>query len=51
MAEYKPYPNSTPEFKMVEKEDGTMQMMVRYINSTVGYVGKWMLVKTEKQNG
>jgi hypothetical protein len=51
MAEYGIYPNSTPEFKMVQKEDGTMQMMVRYINSIVGYVGKWMPVKTEKENG
>ena len=51
MAEYRAYPNSTPEFKMVAKEDGTMQMMVRYVNSAVGYTGKWMPVQTEKENG
>jgi len=51
MVEYGIYPNSSPEFKMVQKEDGTMQMMVRYINSTVGYVGKWMPVKLDKENG
>jgi len=50
MSEYRIYPNSTPEFKIVQKENGTMQMMVRYINSTVGYVGKWLPVQTEKEN-
>jgi hypothetical protein len=50
---YKPYPNSTPEFRMVQKQDGTMEMQVRYINSAMGYTGKWMLVNTvqeEKQD-
>ena len=45
------YPNSTPEFRMFQKEDGTMVMQVRYINQGVGYTGKWMDVKTEKENG
>jgi hypothetical protein len=44
------YPNSTPEFRMFQKADGTMVMQVRYINASVGYVGKWMDVKTEKEN-
>jgi hypothetical protein len=43
------YPNSTPEFRMLQKEDGTMAMQVRYINSAMGYTGKWMDVKTEKE--
>ena len=47
---YKIYPNSTPEFRMLQKEDGTMTMQVRYINSVMGYTGKWMDVKTEKEN-
>jgi hypothetical protein len=40
------YPNSTPEFRMFQKEDGIMEMQVRYINKPMGYVGKWMPVNT-----
>ena len=43
------YPNSTPEFRMVHKADGTMVMQVRYINAPMGYTGKWQDVKTEKE--
>ena len=41
------YPQSVPEFRMFQKADGTMEMQVRYINSAMGYLGKWMPVKTE----
>lgn len=44
------YPNSTPEFRMLQKEDGTMAMQVRYISMQAGYTGKWMDIKTEKEN-
>jgi hypothetical protein len=44
------YPNSSPEFRTLQKENGTMVMQVRYINAPVGYTGKWMDVKTEKEN-
>jgi hypothetical protein len=44
------YPNSTPEFRMLQKEEGTIAMQVRYINASAGYTGKWMDVKTEKEN-
>ena len=44
------YPNSSPEFRMIEKENGTMIMQVRYICLQVGYTGKWMDVKMEKEN-
>jgi hypothetical protein len=44
------YPNSTPEFRTLQKENGTMVMQVRYINAPMGYVGKWMDMKTEKEN-
>jgi len=47
---YEIYPNSSPEFRMVHKPDGTMVMQVRYINKPFGYTGKWMDVKTEKDN-
>jgi hypothetical protein len=43
------YPGSVPEFKMVQKSDGTMEMQVRYINAGQGYTGKWMAVQTEKE--
>jgi hypothetical protein len=45
------YPNSTPEFRMFQKADGTMEMQVRYINTNMGYTGKWMPVNQEKENG
>jgi len=44
------YPNSTPEFRMVHKANGTMEMQVRYIHAPMGYIGKWMDVKVEKEN-
>jgi hypothetical protein len=40
------YPNSVPEFRHLQKTDGTMEMQVRYINSAMGYMGKWMPVNT-----
>jgi hypothetical protein len=45
------YPGSTPEFRTLQKENGTMVMQVRYINAPMGYTGKWMDMKTEKENG
>lgn len=45
------YPNSTPEFRTLQKENGTMIMQVRYLNAPMGYTGKWMDMKTEKENG
>jgi len=49
--EYKIYPNSTPEFRMFQKENGATEMQVRYINKPMNYVGMWMPVKTEQENG
>ena len=43
------YPNSTPEFRIFQKEDGATEMQVRYINAPQGYTGKWMPVQTEKE--
>lgn len=40
------YPQSVPEFRHLQKPDGTIEMQVRYINSAVGYRGKWMPVNT-----
>ena len=43
------YPNSTPEFRMFQKENGTIEMQVRYINKPMGYTGMWMSVQTKKE--
>lgn len=43
------YPGSVPEFRMLQKADGQMEMQVRYINAVVGYTGKWHAVKTETE--
>jgi len=48
---YGTYPNSTAEFRMFQKADGTMEMQVRYINTQMNYIGKWMPVKMEQENG
>lgn len=48
--DYKPYPNSSPEFRYFQKTDGTMEMQVRYINAPMGYTGKWMPVKTVQED-
>jgi hypothetical protein len=47
------YPQSVPEFRHLQKADGTIEMQVRYINTQVGYLSKWMPVNTvqeEKQD-
>jgi hypothetical protein len=43
------YPNSVPEFRHLQKQDGTVEMQVRYINSAMGYTSKWMPVQTTKE--
>jgi len=43
------YPNSVPEFRHLQKQDGTIEMQVRYINSAMGYTGKWMPVNTVQE--
>lgn len=44
------YPNSTPEFRFLVKQDGTRELQVRYVNITQGYTGKWESVKVEYEN-
>lgn len=43
------YPNSSPEFRILQREDKTIEQHVRYINTAQGYVGKWMVVQTVKE--
>lgn len=40
------YPGSVSEFRQLQKENGTIEMQVRYINTPMGYTGKWMPVNT-----
>lgn len=35
------YPSSTPEFRILIKEDGTQELQLRYKNITQGYTSKW----------
>jgi hypothetical protein len=44
------YPRSVPEFRVFQKSDGTFEQHVRYINVEQGYVGKWMIVNTIKED-
>jgi hypothetical protein len=44
------YPNSVPEFRHLQKTDGTIEMQVRYINAPMGYTGKWMPVNTVQEH-
>jgi len=43
------YPGPTPEFRVIQKSDGTTEQHVRYINTGQGYVGLWMVVQTVKE--
>jgi hypothetical protein len=38
------YPNSTPEFRIVIKLNGSEELQVRYINITQGYKSKWQAI-------
>ena len=44
------YPNSSPEFRILEKTDGITVLQVRYINTTQGYTGKWQDIPLVKEN-
>ena len=41
------YPNSTPEFRVLIKQDGTQEFQIRYVNISHGYTSKWQAVKVE----
>jgi hypothetical protein len=44
------YPQSVPEFRHLQKADGTIEMQVRYINAVMNYTGLWVPVQIEKKN-
>ena len=35
------YPGATPEFRILEKQDGTRILQVRYVSIAVGYKSIW----------
>jgi hypothetical protein len=41
------YPGSTPEFRILVKQDGSQEFQVRYINISQGYTSKWQAIKVE----
>jgi hypothetical protein len=43
------YPGSTPEFRILVKQDGTQEFQLRYVNITQGYTGKWQVVPVVKE--
>jgi hypothetical protein len=43
------YPGSTPEFRVLVKTDGAQVFQVRYINTSMGYTGKWQDVPMVKE--
>jgi hypothetical protein len=46
------YPNSTPEFRILKKQNGEAILQVRYTNESQGYTSKWQdipVVEEEKE--
>lgn len=43
------YPGATPEFRILEKQDGTTVFQVRYLNDTTKYVSRWEEIPTIKE--
>lgn len=35
------YPNSTPEFRIFKKQDGSQVFQIRYLNESQNYVSRW----------
>jgi len=44
------YPNSTPDFRILIKENGTQILQVRYVNITQGYKSTWKDVPVITEN-
>jgi hypothetical protein len=40
---------TVPEFRMYQKADGAIEQHVRYINKSVKYTGKWMVIPIIKE--
>lgn len=44
------YPGSTPEFRILARQDGTQEFQVRYINIAQGYTSKWQPIQVVYEN-
>ena len=44
-----PVEGTVPEFRMYQKANGVIEQHVRYINKSVGYTGKWMVISIVKE--
>lgn len=44
------YPGSTPEFRVFVKADGAQVLQVRYINTPMGYTGKWQDIPVVRED-
>jgi hypothetical protein len=44
------YPNATPEFRILIKNDEIQVLQIRFVNITQGYTGKWQDVPVVKEN-
>jgi len=44
------YPNSTPEFRVLVKQDGTQEFQVRYVCEAQGYTSKWEPIQIVYEN-
>jgi hypothetical protein len=45
------YPGSVSEFRLLLKADGVQVLQVRYINTPLGYTGKWQDVPVVQEHG
>lgn len=43
------YPQSVPEFRYLQKTDGTMEMQIRYRNDNMSYCSKWQSIPNEQE--
>lgn len=44
------YPGSVAEFRVLVKADGAEVLQMRYVNTAMGYTGKWQDVPVVKED-
>lgn len=44
------YPDSVPEFRILEKVEGQQVLQIRYICAPVGYTGQWQDIPIVKED-
>ena len=45
------YPNSTPEFRILVKQDGAQEFQVRYVCEAQKYKSKWEPIQVVYEDG